>query len=154
MTSASKAENTPVPLVLHCGLLAKVFIVPERITTSVLQLIWSTPAATVAARLIETVFVSVATAQGPTPSGSFVVIVKSTEPVAMSLAPGVYTALKSDASLKFPSPVVVHVIELAAPPILAASRMGLFSQTLFIKPIETDGGFTQLPTIMVPVNEN
>ena len=55
------------------------------------------------------------------PAGSSVVRVNVTDPATLSAAPGVYVAFSRVASLKVPSPDVVHVEEDAPPPIAPAS---------------------------------
>ena len=53
------------------------------------------------------------------PAGSLLVRYSTTVPEAVSAAEGVYTAVRSESSLKVPLPLVVHTELVAAPPIEA-----------------------------------
>ena len=74
----------------------------------------SIPALTVAAGFIVSTIASDTAEQGP--AGLSVVMVKVTVPTVISVAEGVYVAVKEVASLKVPVPDVVHVEEVALPP--------------------------------------
>ena len=73
------------------------------------------PAFTVGAGLM--VIITVDTAAGHGPAGSFVVIVKVTVPAAMSPAEGVYVGVTEVVLLNVPLPLDVQVTDVALPPI-------------------------------------
>src|SRR5688500_3209224 len=87
-------------------------------------------------------------AAGQGPAGLFVVDVSVTLPLVISLGPGVYTASGSVLLLNIPSPEVIHVMEVAAPPIVASSVTVLPKQTVCGAPASTvAAGFTVIVTL-------
>ena len=81
--------NVPSPVVLHSKVVALPPITPARVKVLPAQMVELTPALAVAIGLMVKVIEEVAVVQGPSPSGSLVVMVKITDPVEMSVAPGV-----------------------------------------------------------------
>ena len=80
------------------------------------QMVASTPALTIATGFI--VKTKASLTEGQTPAGSSVVSVKVAVPAATSSAEGVKVAVTDVGGVKTPVPGVVHVEELALPPML------------------------------------
>lgn len=91
-------------------------IIPFKVYGLPAQMEAFVPAFAVGAGLIVRTIASLAEAHGP--EGSFDVIVNVTEPDEISEAEGVYVAVPEVALLKEPEPELVHVKEVAPPPML------------------------------------
>ena len=111
------SKNVPVPEVVHRIVAAEPPKTPSVLKVVPSQIVSSIPADTVAIGLIVSVITSTAARQGPAPSGSLEVMVKSTVTPAISAAEGVYTAPNKVLLSKVPVPAVVQVILVALPPI-------------------------------------
>jgi uncharacterized protein with FMN-binding domain len=105
--------KVPVPEVVQVEDVALPPMDPLRVAVLPEQIVCADPAAAVAAGLIVKVIKSVAAEQGP--AGSLVVMVKVTDPAAMSAAEGVYVVTGVLALANVPLPLVVQVDELAPP---------------------------------------
>ena len=62
------------------------------------------------------------------PEGLFVVMVNVTVPAVMSAALGAYVVDRFDALPKVPVPEVVHVVEIAEPPLVPVIEAEVFEQ--------------------------
>ena len=100
-------SNVPSPDVVHIDDVADPPLTPLRETVLPEQIVWAGPASIVGAAWMVIITLSLAGRQGP--AGSLVVKVNVTLVFAMSVGPGVYSAVGEVASLKDPSPDVVHV---------------------------------------------
>ena len=84
---------------------------------------------------------------GFAPSGSLVVPVNIIFPLAISAAEGVYTTAKAVLLSNEPLPLLVHIIEVAPPPIVADKLNTPSAQIAPFPFTDTVGGFGQIQTI-------
>jgi hypothetical protein len=108
--------NDPDPDVVHVNDVAPPPIEPPRVKVLPAQIVPSIPAFAVAALLMVRTIASDTALQDP--AGSFVVIVSVTEPAVISAADGKYVEDADVLLLNDPEPDVVHVNDVALPPIL------------------------------------
>jgi hypothetical protein len=129
--------NVPLPLVVHVTEVAPPLIEPERVYTSPEQMVAFEPAFTCASEVIVNTTLSETAVHGP--AGSLLVIVNVTVPAAISTALGMYIGVNDVLLLNVPVPLVVHVTELALPPMVPAKVYVLPEHTVAPAPAVTVG---------------